>query len=210
MRKHWISGGLLAAGVLVVFGVAALSGGSPPAASAQTPDDCELETESCVLITKETDPEDDDPDFSFDVSGANEGDFELNSGETELLTTDINGVIEVSEEETEGWVLESIDCNDEQLVDVDVDEANATVTVDFSDLEAEGAVIECTFTNEEVPATATATATTTSTTVPTATATPIVTVAVNPTATRTTAPVATPTVTTGTISPPSTGSGGLK
>jgi hypothetical protein len=205
-----MSGGLLAAGVLAVFGAAALNGGSSPAAQAQTPEDCETAEVSCLFITKETDPEDEDPDFGFDVSGANEGDFELNSGETEPLTTDIGGIIEVAEEETEGWVLDSIECTDDQQVDVEVDEDNGTVTVDFSDLEAEGGVIECTFTNEqEATPTPTATATTTSTAVPTTTSTPVVTIAA-PTATRTTAPVAPTPIPGGTISPPATGSGGLK
>jgi hypothetical protein len=102
----------------------------------------------------------------------------------------------------------SIACSEPDGVEVTVDEDAGSVEVDFSGLdESEFAEVTCEFTNEED---ATPTPTTTSTVTPTTTATTQVTVQVNPTATRTPVPPAATVVPGGTISPPATGSGGLK
>jgi hypothetical protein len=210
MRNTWIAAAALAAGLSFVLGLTyAVSSGTVPAAQAQEancPEDVLTAEVNCLRIVKDTNPETEGEDFSFDSS---EGDFSLNDDESAALTTGGDS-IEVTEEETDGWSLVDINCSETEGVEVTVDQGDRTVTADFSGLDAgEFAEVECTFVNEmEDTPTATATATATTTATATATSTTQATVAVA-TATRTPVP---PTATTvpPVISPPATGSGGLK
>ena len=213
MRNHWLGGGLLAAGTLLAVGVAYIfSGGSGSVVQAQATE-CPDEGAHCLLIIKETDPEDTDQDFDF-ASDSEEGAFSLGSGESAALTIDEAGTITVVEEETDGWTLADISCDEPEGVDVDIDEGAREVSVEFGEIFAE---VTCTFTNE-MDDTPTPTATATQTATATGTVTTTVTTTVAPSASATQAPTNTavpPTATTsagtgGTISPPSTGSGGLK
>ena len=208
MRNHWMGGGLLAAGTLLVLGAGYIAGGGSGSVVQAQAAECVAES-NCVLIVKETDPDDSDQDFAFE-SDADQGDFELNGGDSERLSIDDDGTITIVEAETDGWTLTDISCETDEGVEDDIDEGAGSVTIDFGALgEGEFASASCTFTNE-MDATPTATATTTSTA--TATPTTSATTTVAATATPTSTPVApTPTVSTGgTISPPSTGSAGLK
>jgi hypothetical protein len=217
MRKHWIGGGLLGAGLLLFLGLVFVSGqGTTPSAEAQTACDDDVQ---CLVVTKEAE---EDEEFSFS-SDANEGDFEIDTGESMALSTDDGESITVTEDELDGWTLAGIDCDDNDIdgVDIDVNEDDGSVTVDFADVaDGEFATVECTFTNE-MEATPTATATATGTATATATSTAEATA----TTTTTSQSAATPVVPTpiaptpqppasevqsGTISPPTTGSAGLK
>jgi hypothetical protein len=201
-----MAGGVLAAGALLV-GILAYFGGQGTTPAAQAQEACPADS-NCVIVTKDAGG-DDEPDFSFNSS---EGDFSLNDGESETLSIDDNGTITVSEDETDGWSLVDIDCDEPG--EVSVDENGTSVEVDFSGLaDDEFETVNCTFINEmdatptsTSTATATATATATSTT-SAGTATPTRTTVVIGQATNTPVPTAT---SGGVISPPSTGDGGLK
>ena len=209
MRNQLMGGGVLAAGLLLVLGLVFVSGqGSVPAVHAQTT--CDDDEAHCLVITKQTDPADDDQDFAF-----NNGAFEISDGESEAFSVESTGSLTVTEDEVDGWTLSAISCDDDEFVEID--EAGGSVTVDFAefDEEEELVTVSCTFLNEidETPtatttATATTEATSTSTTTPAATSaagTPVVPTPIAPTP----APPASQ-VESGTISPPTTGSAGLK
>ena len=216
MRNQWLGGGALAAGFLVfaglVFGAVPGSAPSVQAQSAECPDVDDEEVQRCLVIAKLTDPDDDDTtdfDFEFDSS-----DFSLENGEAIALELEDGETHEVTEAETDGWTLANIDCEDDEGVDVDEDVGDMTVTITVTAEEDEDAYVTCTFVNE-MDATPTATSTATATTTSTATATstsnagtsntPVVPTPIAPTPRPVTSEVQ-----SGTISPPSTGSGGLK
>lgn len=223
MRNQLMGGGVLAAGLLLVLGLVFVSGqGGTPTAEAQT---CEGDA-NCVIISKEAD---DDGEFSFTTS---EGDETIGGGESFAIDVDEGGSATVTEDETEGWTLASIECDEPDGVDVSADEEAGSVAIDFSGLaDGEFETVECTFTNEmeEEEATATTTATVATTAEATATATEEASdsAASTTTATATSSnpssagtpviPAVTPRPSStqqveaaGVISPPTTGSGGLK
>lgn len=137
MRTRWMGAGALAAGLLVVLGFSA-GPGSTPSAYAQT---CESDEEHCIIITTLAS---EDGEFSF-----NDGDIQLGNGESEAINVELDGSLTVTEDETDGWVLEGIDCEDEEFTEVDLEDAS--VTFDFSDFDdqEDPLTIECVFINAE-------------------------------------------------------------
>jgi hypothetical protein len=188
------------------------------AALAQQP--CsDLDDERCLFIIKETDPSDSSEDFTFEVEidASPEDDETLEDGEFFGISYANADEIEITENSKTGWMLESIECSQEDGVEINEDERRVTVTRD----EAVSSVT-CTFTNVKVSTpTATATATGTPTATPTGTVTPTSTpsgpphlgaiVGGGPRATATPQPTQVPQGTqTAPIRPPSTGDGGIR
>jgi hypothetical protein len=120
-----------------------LLGGSPQEARAQAPE-CEDQEAGTVCVVKVTDPEETDAEFDFNADG---GDFTLGAGETnEVTLPDVGESITITEEEQEGWSVESIACDGEGVTvdEEDVDSGSATLTVDDED-----ATATCVFTNAQ-------------------------------------------------------------
>jgi hypothetical protein len=214
---------------MAFMGLLVMSGqGTTPSAQAQASECPDGAVVRCLTIVKEAEVEDDADvtfDFGIDISGDTD-DFTLEAGGSaafELLDGETHSVTEA---ELDGWSLMDIDCSDAEGVEVAEDEDSGTVTVEVTATEEEDASVTCTFTNEQTAtptATATATATGTAeaeddgeeeddgTTTPTTTssgnsATPVVPTPIAPTP----RPPASTVESGGTISPPSTGSAGLK
>jgi hypothetical protein len=178
--------------------------------------------ERCLVIVKETDPSGSDEEFTFEVEidAAAEPDEMLEDGESFEITYANNDVIEVTEKSKTGWMLDSIECSQEEGVEIDEDERRVTVTRD----EAVDSVL-CTFVNVRV-STPTATATATPTVTPTGTPSATVSSTATPsgpthlgaiigsgpraTASPQPAQVAPQATQTAPIRPPSTGSGGIR
>ena len=228
MRNKFVGGGALAAGILLVLGLLFVSGqGSAPSAQAQAPE-CpdNQDPVRCLTIIKAVDDATDAPDFDFTFDGAA---FALGAGEEASFEMDDGGTHVVVEGEIADWELSAISCGTSEGVSITQDLVTGTLTVTVTAPDDEDASATCTFTNmAEETATPTQTATTTATTTTTATATTTATTTTAD-ATPTTAAVdnSTPVVPTvvpftptprppasevqsGTISPPTTGSGGLK
>ena len=231
MRNQLLGGGALAAGLLLVLGLLFISGqGSAPAAHAQTPE-CpdNQDPVRCITIAKAVDDDADAPDFDFTFDATA---FALGAAEEASFVLDDDGTHVVTEAETDGWTLGDIACSNSQGVTLVEDVEAGTLTITVTAADDEDASATCVFMNAadaEATATATQTATTTTTTT---TATTTTTTAAESTATPTettdsSAAANTPVVPTvvpftptpqppasevqsGTISPPATGSGGLK
>lgn len=150
-----------------------------------------------ITIRKDTDPESDSPEFDFRLATRPGNDlianFDLRDDESETFTVD-PGAYDVEELAILGWSLLDIDCDGTgETDDSDVIDRDVVIEVDA------GESVTCEFTNAPVVI-PTLTPLPTSTPVVTATAT-----AVPPTATATATSTPPPA-----ISPPDTGSAGLR
>ena len=213
MRKR-LFGGVAAAAALAVIGMAMLV--PLGQIEAQVSDECaSARGNRCLFIAKDTDPDAADEAFTFQYThnGVTE-EFTLSDGEQAVIPfNDVSDNV-ITELASSGWILDVIDCRNEANVDVNVQLELARVTIAMVNANDPDTTIECTFRNS-LEFTPTPSSTPTETPSPTATATPEETEAASETATATpaTPPTSVPPTlqpTSGGITPPSTGSGGLK
>jgi hypothetical protein len=234
----------LAAAALVAIALSNWSGSNPIEAQAAPPE-CGADNLGsvsaeqvfrCLEIVKETNPGGSSQDFTFDVvvnppTGPDQNDsFDLQDGDVagyDLATA--NTSYSITEEETAGWQLVDINCDDNDGFDVTYDMANNSVIMEYTgQIVGQAAFGVCVFTNERIETpTVTRTATSTATQTPTVTTTPE---AATPTVTATPrrpnvggifdpgaidTPTKVPTAVAPTkapsgVKPPNTGDGGLR
>jgi hypothetical protein len=88
----------------------------------------DLDDERCLFIVKATDPADSSEDFSFEVEvhGSAEDDETLEDGDFFGISYANADEIENTENTKTGWMLESIQCSQDEGMEIDEDEAGSS------------------------------------------------------------------------------------